>query len=628
MQINLFDGGLSTRLDPSLIEINQAVDYVNIDNDTGVLKSAKGLSATIDTALPNFYRFNDAWVSSANDRDYVEYKDILYWTEPATYPKKFDGTNTYRLGIEAPEAEQALDGGSPILDFEGQEIYGIVIEQEPNDYEDFGFTSGTNITNGGTGTEFPAATYNYRFTLLSDEDEVALRTETIVLGSAAESLVISFGFPKYQRVNIYREYSGTFYYVGQVVVDSAKTFTDSTLDISGNTEYPGIATKITNYQYTMTYYNSSDGTESAPMTFTKETPIDEGQKVKLSNLTVSTDPQVDKKYIYRIGNNLTSFTRIAEINNSTVEYYDTAADISATEILETTNSGVIPEDAEFLIESYGIFFAANGTELVFSDIGEPDYWPPANSISFNRDITGLLPTSQGILVFTAYRSFLLTGTSSDSFAKLDLTEDQGCTAHKSCKTIQGLPIWVSGDGVCSLENGQVKVISKDRLSKQVFNVAFAAVYDEQYYLNLEDGTVTVFDFRRNMAVKEFEFLEDVDSIGNFEGTLYAVADGYVQEVFEGVDLEFNYKSPVFTEGSYSMLKAFNNIYIRSEGLVVFKIIINGEEISSQVLNSAKNINDIKTPQTLQRGDSIQFELNGIGLVYEIELKALGRQNGR
>ena len=199
MQLNLFEGGLSTRLDASLIQPNEAVIYSNIDNNSAVLKPEKGLTVTTDVASANFYRFNNAWVSSTNDRDYLEYKDTLYYTEPATQPKKFDGTTTTNLGIAKPPTIPAVVGGSPVYDFEGVQVQGIVVEDLVITDEDFGTPV---LTKEGSGSEFPVNTYNYRLTLLSGDVEVVYKDYSLVTTTQGDNLKVSLTTFNNQTIKI------------------------------------------------------------------------------------------------------------------------------------------------------------------------------------------------------------------------------------------------------------------------------------------------------------------------------------------------------------------------------------------------------------------------------------------
>ena len=106
MLMNLFNRGLSTHVDPTLIDPSEAVEYTNVEASSGPLAPAKGpldLSISINKYFA-YYMAHSMWVSSATKRSYIEYKNVLYFDEAGSYPKWHNGTTEYRLGIVKPSA--------------------------------------------------------------------------------------------------------------------------------------------------------------------------------------------------------------------------------------------------------------------------------------------------------------------------------------------------------------------------------------------------------------------------------------------------------------------------------------------------------------------------------------------
>ena len=105
-KLQRFNGGLATRRAPQLIQTNEAVQFNNIDTTQELLAPVKdklSLAQTIAEYM-YYYEANSEWLSSAEYRDYIEYQKVLYTTGDDTYiPQRYDGDNTYRLGIMAPE---------------------------------------------------------------------------------------------------------------------------------------------------------------------------------------------------------------------------------------------------------------------------------------------------------------------------------------------------------------------------------------------------------------------------------------------------------------------------------------------------------------------------------------------
>lgn len=125
MQLNLFNGGLNTRLQPHLIGASEAVMCHNVDTTSGVLaplKETKDLQAEVK---PNFYKFNNHFVSSDDNRDYVEFQGKLYYSDGTKIPQwSKDGFEWFQLGIDVPKdsLEVYLAGNSAGLNL--KPLYG------------------------------------------------------------------------------------------------------------------------------------------------------------------------------------------------------------------------------------------------------------------------------------------------------------------------------------------------------------------------------------------------------------------------------------------------------------------------------------------------------------------------
>lgn len=104
MKVNIFDGGKNIREDSSLLQPNEAVIFTNINNGKRILQSIAGPAKVSpeQEVRGYFYNFKDDWLSSSAYRTYLEYNDILYFTEENQIPKKFNGNVTVPLGIAKP----------------------------------------------------------------------------------------------------------------------------------------------------------------------------------------------------------------------------------------------------------------------------------------------------------------------------------------------------------------------------------------------------------------------------------------------------------------------------------------------------------------------------------------------
>lgn len=524
MQIKQFNGGISKRIDASLIEINEAVNYVNIDNTDLTLRGLKGTTALTIEARDYFYNFKNVWLSSYMPRDYVEYDNKLYYTEQNNIPQKsVDGTNIFNLGIAQPTESDAA------------------------------------ITVGG----------------------IEYRT---------------------------------------IVAEAVDPITG---------EDPLSASVLT-LQYCYTYYNSADGTESAPSPLSNEVTVAAGKVVKLINIIRSTDPQVTDIRLYKVGTNITSFALFKTIPNNLTEARDAVKSTEVTTLLETFNYNQPLAGLRFLVQAYGILFAALGTKLYFTVIGKPNAWPTANFLLFESDITGILPTQDGIFVFTKSKAKLLVGTKITDFAIRPISDEQGCNSHKSCRMVRNTPVWSSLDGICQWSSGSIDVISKDKLGKVTLDIKNTCLFDETYYVLQTNGNLLAMDTRfGGIVFKDIDLEKSIVDIGAFNSVLYGIVEERVHKLFDGDLVPFRYLSPKYTEGFMTVSKGYNNVYIKAKGQLTISIVIDDEVVITKEYNlPVAKLIDLKVPEDKQFGTYIQFDIRGTGQVWEIEYKTIGRSNGR
>lgn len=389
-----------------------------------------------------------------------------------------------------------------------------------------------------------------------------------------------------------------------------------------------ISSSSSTLQYVYTYYNNQDGIESAPSPISDELSLAANKVVDITGVVASTDLQVDKIRLYRIGDGITTMTLVKEFDNVAATLRDDVLtlDLIGT-ILDTYNNQTPDNTFRNLIEAYGIMFASSGSKLRFSEIGKPDYWPAANEINFSSDIKGILLVPNGILVQQLNKTDLLVGTDSSSFRVLPVSTEQGSVSHVSGKLVTNIPVWVSLDGICTYNSGVIQVLSKDKLGKTTLDVVNTVVHDEQYVICLSDGSLLVLDARFGISFKKYNFSGSINNITVYNDELYARIGENLHKLFVGDEISFTYKSPRFTEGEHSVIKLYNNVYVRSNGSFTVKIYIDEELVLTKSITGNK-IHDIKVPQEKQRGSDIQFEITGIGTVYEYEYKVVGRDNGR
>ena len=610
MLLNDFSGGVNTRIAPNLLQPTQAQEYVNIENSGGTLKSLPG---AVSTGIPidnyfTYFNTDSEWVSKTTETDFVEYQDKLYFSDGTTLKYRSNLVES-TLGIQPPVGPLGFlkansvgmvttttaDVGSLVL---GSTVAYVVkvISGSLITYDSFSYT-----------LDYPP-------------------NNTTKAGTANIQIVSA---PASSTISLYRKYSGVYRLVSSVAYTANVIISDADINIGTQ---PEISTDYTEdiYTYCYTFYNSVEGIESMPNTISAETQIG---NIKLTTFETTTDTKVDKIRIYRNGGALTNYTLVEEIpyTGLAIEYADTASDIdiAGNHILDSFNNTRPLTGLKYLTENYAMLFAAKGDKLYYSEIAKPYAWPSTNFIDFNDTITGIGAVSNGILVFTKYKTFIITGNSPTSFSKFLLSSSQGCLAHKTIQFVDNNLLWLSSDGICATNGGQIQLISMPILGKLDFLVTVysAAVLDNTYYLSYSNALgdkLLVLDFRYNLMARYI--VTQGSYIASTLDTLYQNYNGTLQKLLSGSDLTFTYKSPMLTEGKYSNYKTYKDMYIKYNGVFTINIYID-KTLNTTVSLNGDDVYNLKF-QGLSKGYGLEIEIIGTGEIQEIEYNVVGRQNGK
>lgn len=402
------------------------------------------------------------------------------------------------------------------------------------------------------------------------------------------------------------------------------------LGIKGPSIAPSVSvgTTVTNinstYRYCYTYYNSNDGTESQPSPYSTEISI---SKVNaLVPVSASTDEQVDKIKIYRLGGPYTAMSLVATIPNITTVYSDTISDVNIpADSLVSIYYGQAPIGLKYLTMNNAMFFGAVGDKLYFSEVAYVNAWSPYNYIDFDEPITALGVTPNGLLVCTEYSTYVVTGSSPTTLSKYLLSKAQGCLLHNSMKNLTNACVWLSHDGICGSSGTSIEVITRDKLGKLKFSYPTdAIVYDDVYYLAHEDGTF-VLDSRFNGCFYTLDLKADCFVVKNNQ-LFYGYNNNLFNAFNDNTYRTLKYKTGYITEGSITNRKNYKTFYIYSSGDISMTIHKDGKKFTS--LNLISGLNELKVPREDTFGYHISLEFVGTGFVYEVEYKVEGRQNGR
>jgi hypothetical protein len=624
MKLAAFDGGLNTRIAPELIQPNEAIVCENVNLSSGNLSPSQAIGSGFVVAenKPYYFESNDEWLPDGDTRDYLGYQGNLFFSDGATAQKRRAGI-WHSLGIVAPANAPSVVRYDPVATAALMGIVSPVIASE--------------ITPVAPAVSYTGKTgsYTYRFVYSTGTYSVydpALDVAPIILTNQDAS--ISKPNPVYDGygnwwgiIKIYRKggLATDFMYIGAAYPNAIGfTFLDDIPDTPNSINEIHTPGTI---QYVYTYYNLEDGTESIPSPVSEEI-VESPTLFTFLNATGSADPQVTGTRLYRVGGSVTEFTELIEPSNLIPQSPDRLLGGALTSEL----NGEAPIGLKSLTENNGTFFGVIGSKLYFTlDAGNPNYWPAVNYIDFKHELTGIGVGSNGIVVFSRYETYGLSGYNASTFVKYHVSQDQGCVNHKSIVGTGSELLFVSTDGICTYSGGGVAVASKFKLGKQEYDSVIAVMFDEAYYLQLADNSVVVLDLRYKPALytlnltthwlvvyNDILWTQDSDIATNIKTLVAPFGDAPLAP--------FTYMTGNLTEGRLSELKTYNTINVYCIGDLEIEVFINDVLVITKELTGAVKPLDFPVPQTKQRGSCIRFGITGTGTLKELEYTAVGREN--
>ena len=241
------------------------------------------------------------------------------------------------------------------------------------------------------------------------------------------------------------------------------------------------------FTYVYTYYDAVTGAESPPSPPSNTLSVD-SKAIELTGFDNSVGYDIR---LYRIGGVFTAYTSVETISGQVTTYIDQKSytEVEAY-ILDTTRSFPPPPGAHYLTEHQGRFYCALGTKVFFSASGKPDSWYLLDSISVEEDVTMLASSSNGLIICSSNKTWLLTGLDPTTFSKYLISDSEGCISAQSLATLDGSAIWLGHNGFLMSNGSSVQDISTTSLGviKSIDPVG-ATIYNRMYMCSF-GGTLT------------------------------------------------------------------------------------------------------------------------------------------
>lgn len=303
------------------------------------------------------------------------------------------------------------------------------------------------------------------------------------------------------------------------------------------------------------------------------------------------------------------FLKVASVPIATATYTDSTPDHSLTNILETENFSMPPDEMKGLcVMANGICAGFVENELLFSEAYLPYAWPEDYRLSIEEDVVAIEPIGTSLVVGTTGDPYLFSGVSPGNIASQRLEISQACSSKLSMCNIGMAVVYACPDGLVGIAPDGVMMMTDGIISPRQWrelvdpSTIKAFRYEGKYVATHSKGAF-IFD----PITKDFRQLSVSFSVGYTDArdeSLYYIVAGKVFKFQGGPNsLELTWRSKEFV----SISKSFSCVRIDADDidLVSFKYFVDGNEVLS------RDKGQVKTTFTLPsvRGDSCQFELS-------------------
>lgn len=628
-----FSGGLNRQVASHLINDNQGTTYINIDNTKGTLTPIvrkQPLQNFNSEGLPVYLDSFEKWqgLPAVNNRpDYVEFRDEVYY---------LDSKGNLRF---IPRARALGNLNEDLL------TLSIALDQdsiEPS-WNLRDYSQKRNAPTPNPNTTFTdtveTITYTYRSSRFQLESNPYVATE---LKFSTDNQILTFNNIQklldsrpvgFERVSFYILVNGSYLRAFEIV---------------GNDNIEGGFNRL------------AEALPALPDTATDLQKLararQERTEIRAGNFEedafeTNGDLKSASQIIY------TWFNPGAQEEPGVDDTTATQFEIEGTALTTVGNAGA-PTTLHSLTESGGRLYALQdqvdgGSRLYYSEIGKGYAWAVLNFISVPEKASAISRVyirsddqvgAGGLLIHSVNQTWLMTRTATVlrpstentpalttlSHSLVQVSANQGCVSSRSVQSINGIPFWVSRDGICAYAEGGIQLLTKKisgYWNTRPSNILSSTVYNNAYYVLMSNGLTYIIDLDYNIHKQEM-YGQDISFIT--AGDNYFV--GLASEILYNLDPRIGiandpdimpnrstmfFKSKEFNIGAFNVNQTFSEFFITGRGKVKVTVFIDGVEINRGVQDLSTHPKKIQLPHERSRGSFIQFQFEGDGIVNDI-----------
>lgn len=124
-----------------------------------------------------------------------------------------------------------------------------------------------------------------------------------------------------------------------------------------------------------------------------------------------------------------------------------------------------------ILPAVGGFHGYYGNLIAWSEPGEPEKWPAQNFIivddQVDHPITGLASVAGVLLIFTRFKTYVLSGSDESSFVVDKFSDNIGCIFSGSICNFEDRVVWAHENGICSFDGETLEELTQPEQSRGI-----------------------------------------------------------------------------------------------------------------------------------------------------------------
>ncbi|MDY7116607.1 hypothetical protein RAN53_09615 [Halomonas sp. SSL-5] len=253
---------------------------------------------------------------------------------------------------------------------------------------------------------------------------------------------------------------------------------------------------------------------------------------------------VTAKRLYRVESGGV-YQFVAEVSPGTSSYTDSVPSESLGRALPSTEwDGPDARMIGLTALPNGILAGFFENTLCFSEAYLPHAWPVGYQLAFPDDIVAIASTAAGLVVVTEGQPHLVSGSSPEAMAQIELDVNQSCVSRRSLVDMGEFALYASPDGLVAAAGRDARVATREVMSREQWQALkpetiHAYRYDGRYLAFYESGCFT---FTPGEGIEFFDITASGGYYDIADDTLYLIQDAGITAWGKGDPLTFTWRS--------------------------------------------------------------------------------------